>query len=136
MIAGTYTPVCMVALTGTWRWGMLTAIWAMAVAGILLSWTKNQALFHRKLSSLIYLGMGWFALVALYPIYTAISPGGVFWLILGGALYSVGAVIYRTKKPNFFPKVFGFHEVFHLFILAGSFCHFWVMFGYVLALKA
>ncbi|MBF0441278.1 MAG: hemolysin III family protein, partial [Oligoflexales bacterium] len=132
MIAGTYTPVCLVIINGTLGWIMFGSIWTMAVVGIYLSWIKNMSVYRRKLSSIIYLGMGWFSLVVIYPIYKSVSWGGIFWLVLGGVLYTVGAIIYRNKSPNPFPRILGFHEIFHFFILAGSFCHFWFMFDYVL----
>ena len=80
--------------------------------------------------------MGWMAVVAIVPIAQSLSSGGLFWMALGGTFYSVGAIIYALKKPDFFPEVFGYHELWHLFVLAGSICHFVMMVGYVLPLKS
>lgn len=133
MIAGTYTPICLVTLRGAWGWSILVAIWLMAFLGIGTCWVSRKTVFMRKISTAIYLGMGWFCVVALYPLLLKVPASGWFWLAGGGVAYSVGAVIYRFKKPNFFPRVFGFHEVFHLFVLLGTFCHFWFMFDSILS---
>ncbi|HEX7021702.1 MAG TPA: hemolysin III family protein, partial [Trueperaceae bacterium] len=86
----------------------------------------------RWLSTGLYLLLGWLALAAIVPIARVLSVGGLAWLGLGGLLYSVGAVVYASKKPDFFPGVFGYHELWHLFVLAGSSCHFLMMLLYVL----
>lgn len=80
--------------------------------------------------------MGWLALLAIVPITRALPPGGLFWLLLGGAFYSVGAVIYGLKRPDWLPGVFGYHELWHLFVLAGSVSHFLMMLLYVLPVTA
>jgi hemolysin III len=76
--------------------------------------------------------MGWLVIIAIYPLVQAIPAGGVVWFATGGICYSLGAVIYGIKRPNFIPGIFGFHEVWHIFVMAGSFCHFWAMLRYVL----
>ena len=128
-IAATYTPVCAVALQGTVGWVLLVLIWALAGAGVLIKIFWLDA--PRRLSTTLYVVMGWVALGVLYPLAKAISLYGVLWLVAGGVMYTVGAVIYAVKRPNI--GVFGFHEIFHIFVIAGSACHFWVVFRYVAA---
>jgi hemolysin III len=132
LIAGTYTPVCLVPLRGAWGWSLFGVIWGIAIAGIF------QALFWinapRWLSTLIYLVMGWLVVVAFYPLLQSIPTGGIFWFALGGFFYTLGAVIYGIKKPNPIPGIFGFHEIWHLFVMSGSFCHFWALLIFILIL--
>lgn len=118
LIAGTYTPLCFNVLNGWVRVALLVTIWALALAGI------GIALFNLRLprwvSTSLYIGMGWVALFAL-PAFLAHLPWlFVATLVLGGALYTIGAVVYARRLPNPFPRIFGFHEVFHLFVIAGS----------------
>ena len=132
LIAGTYTPVCLIPLRGGWGWSILISIWAIAMAGIILKLLWFNA--PRWLYTLFYLVMGWLIVIAFIPLLHTMPFAAVMWLVAGGLLYTVGAVIYGTKWPRLNSKVFGFHEVFHLFVLYGSFCHFWMMFRYVLYL--
>ncbi len=132
MIAGTYTPFCLVPLRGGWGWTIFGIVWGFAVVGIFFKLFYIHA--PRFLSTSIYLAMGWISIIAIYPIVKNIPAGGVIWLASGGLLYSIGAVIYALKKPDHWPGVFGFHEIWHIFVLAGSFCHFMVMLLYVLNL--
>lgn len=125
-IAATYTPVCAVALHGGLGWTMLAVIWALALAGVVM---KVFWMAPRWLSTALYIVMGWIALGALIPLEKVITLWGVFWLVAGGVMYTVGAVIYAVKRPNF--GVMGFHEIFHVFVLAGSVCHFWTIYRYV-----
>ncbi len=130
LIAGTYTPVCLLPLRGAWGWSLFGVIWGIAIAGIFQSLFWINA--PRWLSTLIYLIMGWLVIIAFYPLFQAIPLNGIIWFLLGGLFYSVGAIIYALKRPNPFPGVFGFHEIWHFFVMAGSFCHFWAMLNYVL----
>ena len=132
LIAGTYTPICLIALKGTLGSGLCTAIWLLALTGILLKIFWFNA--PRWLYTFFYVFMGWLAIFAIYPLSKALSFNGVLWLIAGGVSYTVGAVIYATKWPKITSKLFGFHEIFHIFVLLGSFCHFWMMFKYVMYL--
>ncbi len=121
MIAGTYTPFCYNVLSNGWRWGIISVIWALALAGVLykLFIYKKDSPF----STLTYIAMGWLAVV-LFPQALHMFPSPVLWLIVGGGVtYSVGAVVYATKKPNFH-RWFGFHELWHIFVLVGSTLHF------------
>jgi hemolysin III len=129
LIAGTYTPVCLIPLRGVWGWSLFGIVWSLAIAGIF------QALFWihapRWFSTLLYLIMGWIVIVAFYPLVQSISFIGIVWFVLGGLWYTGGALIYALKRPNPVPGIFGFHEIWHLFVMAGSFCHFWAVYWYV-----
>ena len=126
LITGTYTPICLVALPGAWGWSLLSVIGGLAVSGIILTlFVLNKP---RWVTVSIYITMGWMALVAFVPLVKALPLGGVVWIVLGGVFYTVGAVIYARKKPDPFPGVFGFHEVWHLFVMAGSLCHYFAMY--------
>ncbi len=130
LIAGTYTPICMISLSGKWRWGLLISIWVLAVGGIILKalWMDVP----RWISTTIYILMGWLVVLAFFPLKEVVSIEGVGWLIGGGIFYTVGAIIYGLKWPKFKWRGFGFHELFHLFVMAGSACHFWMIFKYVI----
>jgi len=133
LIAGTYTPVCLVPLRGPWGWSLLSAIWIIAVAGMVMKLFWLQA--PRWLSTGIYLLMGWLILVAIFPLTHSLPMDGFAWMAAGGILYTLGAVIYGVKWPRFNLRWFGFHEIFHLFVLGGSFAHFWLMFKYIMVLS-
>lgn len=132
LIAGTYTPLCIVGLPRPWGVSLFAIVWAVGIAGILLQTRKRRV--PRRLSTALYVFMGWIAVAAIGPLAQAFPFPGLTWLVAGGIAYTVGAIIYAVKWPNPLPKVFGFHEVFHLFVMLGSFCHFWFMFSYVLPL--
>ena len=129
LIAGTYTPFCFLVLDGGWRVGLLGLIWGLALCGALLKLLWMGA--PRWLSVALYLGMGWVAVVAAPALLRAMPAGGIAWVLAGGLVYSVGALIYGLKRPNPIPGVFGFHELWHLFVVAGSACHFWAVLRYV-----
>ena len=129
LIAGTYTPFCLLALDGRWRVGLLGLVWGLALCGILLKVHWMDA--PRWLSVALYLGMGWVALVAAPALFQALPAGGMAWVLAGALVYSAGALIYGLKRPNPIPGVFGFHELWHLFVMAGSACHFWAVLGYI-----
>ena len=131
LIAGTYTPICLIPLRGVWGWSMLGSIWGIALAGIVLKGVWKEA--PRWLSTTFYLAMGWLVLITIVPLARSIPPGGMAWLAAGGIFYTIGGIIYALKKPNFLPG-FGFHEIFHFFVLLGSFSHFWLMYRYILYL--
>lgn len=132
LIAGTYTPVCLIPLHGAWGWSLLILVWAFAIAGILIKAFWIDA--PRMLSTSIYLIMGWLVLIAFYPLVKSVPLGGVILLTLGGITYSLGAVVYAIKWPKFNFQFFGFHELFHLFVLGGSAFHIVFMFRYIAAL--
>lgn len=132
LIAGTYTPVCLIPLKGIWGNSLLVGVWIIAIIGIILKifWFRAP----RWISTLSYLFLGWLVVIAFVPLLHTVPKEGIDWLVAGGILYSVGALIYATKWPPIASKWFGFHEIFHLFVLSGSFCHFWLMYRYVLYL--
>jgi hemolysin III len=117
-IAGTYTPLCFIVLHGWLRPTLLVLVWALAALGIGLA--VRTAHTPRWLHTLLYLAMGWVSLAALPAFLGALSVAFVTVLVLGGVLYTIGAVIYATRRPNPWPAVFGFHEIFHLFVVAGA----------------
>lgn len=120
-IAGTYTPFCVITLKGTLGTAVLAVIWTLTIVAVLKSflWLHSP----RWVTVGLYILMGWVVVVAVYPLYQALSPSG-FWLLLGGGLfYSFGALIYAVKWPDPWPPAFGFHEIWHVFVLAGSACH-------------
>lgn len=129
LIAGTYTPVCLTALKGRTGYFLLTAIWLLAVGGIIL-----KILFvscPKWLSSAIYLIMGWLCIFALNPLFKALPLSGFLWLLFGGIAYTLGAIIYAFKLKAFNEKhiYFGSHEIFHIFIMFGTFCHYMLLFN-------
>ena len=129
LIAGTYTPFCLLALEGGWRVGLLCLIWSLALCGILLKLFWMDA--PRWFSVILYLGMGWVAVIASPALLRAVPASGMAWVLGGGLVYSAGALIYGLKRPNLVPGVFGFHELWHLFVVAGSACHFWAVLRYI-----
>ncbi len=129
LIAGTYTPICLIPLYGIWGWSILATIWALALLGGLFKIFFLNA--PRKLYTAIYLLMGWIIIIALYPLLKSISIEAFLWLLGGGVFYSTGALIYAIKKPNPWPNVFGFHEIFHIFIILGTACHFWMIYKFL-----
>ncbi|MFO7749669.1 MAG: hemolysin III family protein [Desulfobacteraceae bacterium] len=129
LIAGTYTPICLVPLRGGLGWTLFGIVWGMAVAGTFLKLYFIHA--PRWLSTSIYLVMGWLCIIAVIPLFRILEPGCMGWLAAGGVFYSLGAVVYGVKRPDPWPGCFGFHEIWHLFVMAGSFCHFWVAFAYI-----
>ena len=128
LIAGTYTPICLVPLRacGGWGWALFGAAWGLALAGMALSILWIMA--PRWLTAGLYMGMGWMALVAVIPLLETLPPLGFFWLLAGGVLYTVGGVLYAVKWPGRSNPRFGCHEIFHVFIVLGSICHFMLMY--------
>lgn len=130
MIAGTYTPVCLLGLRGAWGYTLLALIWSLALFGIVSHWLWHGRGRRRPwLHASIYLTLGWLCVAFAYPIVRALSVDALTWLTAGGVLYSLGALAYALKWPNPLPKVIGAHEVFHVFVLAGTACHVWLMLG-------
>lgn len=132
LIAGTYTPVCLVPLRGPWGWSLFGSVWGIALIGMILKIVWLDA--PRWFSTCVYVLMGWLVVIAFLPLARSMPPAGLEWLAAGGVLYTVGAVIYGTKRPRISLKWFGFHEIFHLFVLCGSFAHFWLMLKYIMYL--
>ena len=132
LIAGSYTPVCLIVLKGRTGIILLSIVWAIAIAGILI---KAFWVYCPKwVSSVLYIGMGWTCVLAFTQILNNMSPAAFGWLLAGGIIYTVGGVIYALKLPIFNSKHknFGSHEIFHLFVMGGSACHFVVMYAFLL----
>jgi len=128
LIAGTYTPICLTALAGHGGEGLLLKVWTVALAGIVL---KLFWVYHPKwLSSVLYIGMGWLCLTEMGSILQHMSRTGFWWLLAGGIFYTVGGVLYALKleKRNGLHPHFGSHEIFHLFVMAGTACQYVTMF--------
>ena len=124
LIAGSYTPFALVTLRGAWGWSILGVVWSLALLGIAQEiWLARGA---RVLSMVFYVLMGWLALVAVLPLWLALKPAGFAWLLAGGACYTVGILFYATDQ-----KLRHGHGLWHLFVLAGSICHFLAMLFYV-----
>lgn len=130
-IAATYTPVCLIALQGAWGWSLFGSIRGLALFGILIKLTRLDV--QRWVLTANYVMMGWLVIVGFLPLADALQPKALGWLVAGGLFYTVGAVIYFAKRPDPLPDFFGSHEVFHIFVMMGSFSHFWLMYHYVIA---
>mgnify|MGYP000175620009 FL=1 len=132
LIAGSYTPVCMIILGGRIGYTLLALVWGIAVAGIIVKglWITCPKWF----SSVLYISMGWVCVLAFTQIFHSLSPAAFGWLLAGGIIYTIGGIIYALKLPIFNSKHknFGSHEIFHLFVMAGSACHFIVMYCYLI----
>jgi hemolysin III len=132
LIAGTYTPICLVTLRGGWGWSLFGVVWGLAAIGVLIKlfWMERVP---RAMSFALYLLMGWVAIVAVVPIVQAFSPGALGWLAAGGLFYTVGTIFLGLDAVVPRGRWWGMHEVFHLFVVAGSLAHYWLMWEYVLA---
>ena len=132
LIAGSYTPICLLVLKGRTGIILLSIVWGIAVIEMLI---KAFWVFCPKwVSSVLYIGMGWTCVLAFTQILNALSPAAFGWLLAGGIIYTVGGIIYALKLPFFNTKHknFGSHEIFHLFVMGGSACHFILMYAFIL----
>lgn len=131
LIAGSYTPVCLIVLGGEQGYQLLSLVWSVAIAGIIIKlfWITCPKWF----SSIIYITMGWLCVLVFGPLIHSLPATAFAWLIGGGIIYTIGGIIYALKLPlfNAVHKNFGSHEIFHLFVMAGSICHFIFMYCYV-----
>jgi hemolysin III len=127
LIAGTYTPFCVNAFEGFWKWGMLSIIWSLAIIGIVVKIFYIKA--PRWLNAGIYVIMGWLSVSASGQMLSVLPTWVFVWLLIGGIIYTLGAVVYSTKMFNFKPGVFGFHEVWHIFVLLAAAAHFVAVMG-------
>ena len=132
LIAGSYTPVCMLILEHELGYPLLAAVWGIALAGILIKffWVTCPKWF----SSMLYIAMGWVCVFVFRELLTTLPRAAFLWLLVGGLIYTAGGIIYALKCPIFNVKHqwFGSHEIFHVFVMAGSVCHFIFMYHYVL----
>ena len=131
LIAGSYTPVCLIVLGGKQGYTLLAVVWGIAIVGMIIKalWITCPKWF----SSIIYIAMGWVCLGVFGTLWDALPKAAFLWLLAGGIIYTVGGIIYAMKLSLFNQKhrYFGSHEVFHLFVMAGSICHFICMYCYV-----
>lgn len=125
LIAGTYTPLCLVPLRGPWGWSTLGTIWGIALAGITLRIAWRRA--PEWIAVVLYLVMGWLSVVVLKPLGSALPGAALGWLFGGGIVYTVGAAVFASQRPRLWPGRFSSHELWHVFVLAGSACHFVLM---------
>ncbi len=125
-IAGTFTPFAYLMMEGNL---MLILIWCVAGFGVLfkLFWLNAP----RWVSVALYLGMGWLGVLIVPSLVQALSVTALWWVVTGGVAYTLGAVVYGMQKPNPVPNWFGFHEIWHIFVMAGSFCHFWAIYRFL-----
>jgi len=122
LIAGTYTPFTLGVLRGTWGWTLFGVVWSLAVLGVAL--TASLGVRLPRLSTMVYIGMGWLVVIVIKPLMTHLPPAGLAWLVAGGLAYTGGAVFYGWKRLRYQ------HTVWHLFVLAGSVCHFMAVLRY------
>lgn len=122
LIAGTYTPFTLGVLRGAWGWTLFGLVWGLAAVGVVLKAVGR--LRHRTLSTLLYLGMGWLILIAIRPLWLGVPLSGLLWLLLGGIAYTAGLAFFAAKGVRYS------HFVWHLFVLAGTACHFFAVLWY------
>lgn len=131
LIAGSYTPICLIVLGGNTGKMLFALIWGIAIIGIIIKafWITCPKWF----SSILYIAMGWACVLAFSPLLNALSSAAFGWLLAGGIIYTIGGIIYALKLPIFNSrhKNFGSHEIFHLFVMGGSICHFILMYYFV-----
>lgn len=133
-IAASYTPVCLTALRGGWGWSIFGIQWGLALLGTIFTaiWIKAP----RAVTTSIYLAMGWTVIIAIYPLISVFLNlnmlNALWWLLAGGIFYTIGGLIYGFKWPKLNFKNFGFHEIFHVFVMLGSACHYWFILHYLL----
>ncbi len=118
MIAGTYTPIALLAMDGTARVATLTAVWVVAIAGIVFEWMPIPA--PRGYVTTVYIGLGWIGAFSFVPLYESTGWEGVLLVAGGGVLYMIGAIVHAARKPDPWPETFGYHEIFHVFVILAA----------------
>jgi hemolysin III len=129
LIAGTYTPLCLVPLRGAWGWSLLGVVWGIALVGVVLRivWRSSP----QWVPIALYLVMGWLCVAVVEPLGGALPDAAMGWLVAGGVVYTIGAVVFASQRPRLWPGTFSSHELWHLFVLGGSACHFVLMICFV-----
>jgi hemolysin III len=122
LIAGTYTPLCLLALSGAWSVVMLATVWAGAITGIVMKQFNIDGL--RRVSGFLYITLGWISIVTLPQLFHSMSGLGFALVVAGGLLYTLGAIVFATKRPDPNPAVFGYHEIWHAFTAGAGLCHY------------
>lgn len=133
LIAGTYTPVCLIALRGGWGWSFFGIAWGLALIGIIIKGIDLK--ISGWLSTIIYIMMGWMIVIAIWPLINSLSLTGLLWLAAGGIIYTLGTIFYGLDRVIAKKRPFWMHEIWHLFVMAGSFTHFWMILKYVLPIN-
>jgi len=122
LIAGTYTPLCLLALSGVWSVVVLATVWAGAITGIVLKQVNIDGL--RRVSGILYIALGWISIVTLPQLFHTMSVAAFTLVVVGGLLYTVGAIVFAVKRPDPNPAVFGYHEIWHAFTAGAGLCHY------------
>jgi hemolysin III len=122
LIAGTYTPIALLAMDGTARAATLTAVWVIATAGIVFEWMPVPA--PRGYVTTVYLCLGWIGVFSFRPLYDATGWAGVLLIAGGGLCYTVGAIVHAARKPDPWPETFGYHEIFHVLVIVAALLHY------------
>jgi hemolysin III len=133
LIAGTYTPLCLLALRGVWGIAMLATVWAGAITGIVLKQVDVDGM--RRLSGFLYIALGWVSIVVLPQLFRNMSMTGSVLVVVGGLLYTLGAIVFATKRPDPNPAVFGYHEIWHAFTAGAGLCHYAAVLLLILAVR-
>jgi hemolysin III len=132
LIAGTYTPLVLTALPPAWGWSLFGVIWGLALVGVLKK--SLQLPLPAWVSPVFYVIMGWLIVVAIVPLKAALPLEGLLWLLAGGIFYTVGTIFFALDKYISLNKWYTLHDIFHILVMLGSFCHFWFMLKYILPL--
>ncbi|MEO8422458.1 MAG: hemolysin III family protein [Actinomycetota bacterium] len=133
LIAGTYTPLCLLALSGVWSVVTLATVWAGAITGIVLKQVNIDGM--KRLSGFLYIALGWASIVALPQMFHVMSVTGSVLVVAGGLLYTLGAIVFAAKRPDPYPAVFGYHEIWHAFTAGASLCHYMAVLLLILAVR-
>lgn len=129
LIAGTYTPFCLIVLHGAWAYAVLATVWAGAISGILLKTLAYER--TQKIGGALYIVLGWVVIIALPQIVGGMSTTGVALLAIGGVLYTAGAVVLFRRRPDPSPRIFGYHEIFHSMVVGAGICHYVAILGVI-----
>jgi hemolysin III len=133
LIAGTYTPLCLLALKGVWSVVMLATVWAGAITGIVLKQVNVDGM--RRLSGFLYIALGWVSIVVLPQLFRNMSLTGSVLVVAGGLLYTLGAIVFAMKRPDPNPAIFGYHEIWHAFTAGAGLCHYAAVLLLILAVR-
>lgn len=133
LIAGTYTPLCLLALSGVWSVVLLATVWAGAITGIVLKQVNVDGL--RRVSGFLYISLGWISIVSLPQLFRTMSGLGFALVVAGGLLYTLGAIVFAVKRPDPNPAVFGYHEIWHAFTTGAGLCHYSAVLLLILAVR-
>ncbi len=128
LIAGTYTPICLAIPFRGWGWSLFGVIWGLATIGFIL---KISGVMFERISLALYILMGWLITIAIIPLRQWLGFEAMLWLVLGGVFYTVGSIFFALSETRQSKYSFGYHEVWHLFVMLGSFSHFWLMFAHI-----